>query len=88
MATSASQFNFYQNGKYGSLPQNTQGNMEVTQDMHLKMSKKIAQLTKVRFSLKYKEKMGTKLEKTILSKLSNFDSSVTVSHVSISMIVC
>ncbi len=47
MATSASQFNFYQNGKYGSLPQNTQGNMEVTQDMHLKMSKKIAQLTKV-----------------------------------------
>ena len=47
MATSAKHFtNFFQ-GKYGSLPQNMHSNMEVTQDMHLKMSKKIAQLTKV-----------------------------------------
>ena len=48
MATSAKSFNFHiQNGKYGFLPQNMHSNMEVTQDMHLKMSKKIAQLTKV-----------------------------------------
>ena len=48
MAASAKMsFNFYQNGKYGTLPTNTTKDMEVTQDMHLKMSKKIAQLTKV-----------------------------------------
>jgi hypothetical protein len=48
MAASAKMsFNHYQNGKYGTLPQNTNNDMEVTQDMHLKMSKKIAQLTKV-----------------------------------------
>jgi hypothetical protein len=48
MATSAkSSFNHYQNGKYGTLPGNPNTNSEVTQDMHLKMSKKIAQLTKV-----------------------------------------
>ena len=47
MATGKMSFNYYQNGKYGSLPQNPQKDMEVTQDMHLKMSKKIAQLTKV-----------------------------------------
>ena len=47
MAATKPPFNFYQNGKYGSLPQNSHNNMEVTQDMHLKMSKKIAQLTKV-----------------------------------------
>lgn len=49
MATGASakmSFNFYQNGKYGSLPHNPKDS-EVTQDMHIKMSKKIAQLTKV-----------------------------------------
>ena len=40
-------FNYYQNGKYGTLPSNPQKEMEVTNDMHLKMSKKIAQLTKV-----------------------------------------
>ena len=40
-------FNHYQNGKYGTIPQNPGKDMEVTQDMHLKMSKKIAQLTKV-----------------------------------------
>lgn len=45
MATGAkTQFNHYQNGKYGTMPQK---DMEITQDMHLKMSKKIAQLTKV-----------------------------------------
>ena len=37
-------FNFYQNGKHSTLPQK---DVEITQDMHLKMSKKIAQLTKV-----------------------------------------
>ena len=48
MATGAKMsFNYYQNGKYGTLPQNPQKDMEVTHDMHLKMSKKIAQLTKV-----------------------------------------
>lgn len=47
MATGAKMsFNHYQNGKFSTLPQNSQ-NMEVSQDMHLKMSKKIAQLTKV-----------------------------------------
>ena len=41
-------FNFYQNGKYGTLSQNPNDNdQEISQDMHLKMSKKIAQLTKV-----------------------------------------
>ena len=48
MATGAKMsYNYYQNGKYGTLPQNPGKDMEVTQDMHLKMSKKIAQLTKV-----------------------------------------
>ena len=48
MAASAKMsFNYYQNGKYGTLPSNPQKEMEVTNDMHLKMSKKIAQLTKV-----------------------------------------
>lgn len=47
MATGKMSFNYYQNGKYGLLPHNPQKDMEVTQDMHLKMSKKIAQLTKV-----------------------------------------
>lgn len=47
MATGKMSFNYYQNGKYGALPNNPQKDMEVTQDMHLKMSKKIAQLTKV-----------------------------------------
>ena len=51
--TKASSFNFYQNGKYGTIPQNPQ-NAEVTQDMHLKMSKKIAQLTKVIYALNTK----------------------------------
>ena len=61
MATSAKQFNFYQNGKYGSLPQNSHNNMEVTQDMHLKMSKKIAQLTKVQNPVCYSQKSPSKL---------------------------
>lgn len=48
MAASAKMpFNYYQNGKYGTLPSNPQKDVEVTGDMHLKMSKKIAQLTKV-----------------------------------------
>lgn len=48
MAASAKMsFNYYQNGKYGTLPANPQKDVEVTNDMHLKMSKKIAQLTKV-----------------------------------------
>jgi len=47
MATSTkASFNFHQNGKYATLPQAGK-DMEITQDMHLKMSKKIAQLTKV-----------------------------------------
>ncbi|XP_064602582.1 protein FAM184A-like [Liolophura sinensis] len=55
MATSAKMsFNFYQNGKYGTIPQNPSKDMEVTQDMHLKMSKKIAQLTKVIYALNTK----------------------------------
>ena len=41
-------YNYYQQGsKYSTLPQIPQKDVEVTQDMHLKMSKKIAQLTKV-----------------------------------------
>ena len=44
MATGKMSFNFYQNGKHSTLPQK---DVEITQDMHLKMSKKIAQLTKV-----------------------------------------
>lgn len=47
-------FNYYQNGKYATLPQNPAQDMEVTQDMHLKMSKKIAQLTKVIYALNTK----------------------------------
>ena len=48
MATSAKMsFNYYQNGKYGTLAGNSPGGTEMSQDMHLKMSKKIAQLTKV-----------------------------------------
>ncbi|XP_052773969.1 protein FAM184A-like [Mya arenaria] len=55
MAASAKMsFNYYQNGKYGTLPQNPTKDMEVTQDMHLKMSKKIAQLTKVIYALNTK----------------------------------
>ncbi|KAK7508630.1 hypothetical protein BaRGS_00000196 [Batillaria attramentaria] len=54
MATGKMSFNYYQNGKYGSLPHNPQKDMEVTQDMHLKMSKKIAQLTKVIYALNTK----------------------------------
>ncbi|XP_076435119.1 protein FAM184A-like [Babylonia areolata] len=54
MATGKMSFNYYQNGKYGALPQNPQKDMEVTQDMHLKMSKKIAQLTKVIYALNTK----------------------------------
>ncbi|XP_041368165.1 protein FAM184A-like [Gigantopelta aegis] len=55
MATGAKMsFNYYQNGKYGTLPQNPQKDMEVTHDMHLKMSKKIAQLTKVIYALNTK----------------------------------
>ncbi|XP_077992383.1 protein FAM184A-like [Glandiceps talaboti] len=47
-------FNHYHHGKYGTLPQNGQTNMEVTPDLHLKMSKKIAQLTKVIYALNTK----------------------------------
>ncbi|XP_006811612.2 protein FAM184A-like [Saccoglossus kowalevskii] len=47
-------FNYYQHGKYGTLPQNGQANMDVTPDLHLKMSKKIAQLTKVIYALNTK----------------------------------
>jgi hypothetical protein len=47
--TKSATFNYYKSGKYGTLPQNPQKDMEVTQDMHLKMSKKIAQLTKVNY---------------------------------------
>ncbi|PVD39428.1 hypothetical protein C0Q70_02058 [Pomacea canaliculata] len=54
MATGKMSFNYYQNGKYGLLPHNPQKDMEVTQDMHLKMSKKIAQLTKVIYALNTK----------------------------------
>ncbi|KAL4231837.1 hypothetical protein ACF0H5_009413 [Mactra antiquata] len=55
MAASAKMsYNHYQNGKYGTLPQNPTKDMEVTQDMHLKMSKKIAQLTKVIYALNTK----------------------------------
>ena len=43
-ATKMSSFNYFQNGKYGTVQQK---DMEVSQDLHLKMSKKIAQLTKV-----------------------------------------
>ncbi|XP_013402625.1 protein FAM184A-like [Lingula anatina] len=46
--------NFYQNGKYGTLPQTNPKDAEITQDMHLKMSKKIAQLTKVIYALNTK----------------------------------
>ncbi|XP_069140693.1 protein FAM184A-like [Argopecten irradians] len=55
MAASAKMsFNYYQNGKYGTLPTDPQKDMEVSQDMHLKMSKKIAQLTKVIYALNTK----------------------------------
>ncbi|KAL3864834.1 hypothetical protein ACJMK2_006484 [Sinanodonta woodiana] len=47
-------YNLFQNGKYGGLPQNLGNDMELTQDMHLKMSKKIAQLTKVIYALNTK----------------------------------
>ena len=51
MATGATKmsYNAYQNGngKFNAMAGNSQKDMEVTQDMHLKMSKKIAQLTKV-----------------------------------------
>ena len=45
MATGTKQFNVYQNGKYGAMPQTN--DFDVSPDMHIKMSKKIAQLTKV-----------------------------------------
>ncbi|XP_074643406.1 protein FAM184A-like [Tubulanus polymorphus] len=52
MAASTKQpFNYYTTGKYGTLPQK---DTEVSQDMHLKMSKKIAQLTKVIYALNTK----------------------------------
>ncbi|KAK3095651.1 hypothetical protein FSP39_017162 [Pinctada imbricata] len=55
MATSAKMsFNYYQNGKYGTLPGNPSGGSDMSQDMHLKMSKKIAQLTKVIYALNTK----------------------------------
>ncbi|KAK7010784.1 protein FAM184A [Biomphalaria glabrata] len=47
-------FNAYQSGKLGTLPQASQKELEVSQDMHLKMSKKIAQLTKVIYALNTK----------------------------------
>jgi len=48
MATKAKMpSNYYQTGKYGTIPQTTGADMEATSDTHLKMSKKIAQLTKV-----------------------------------------
>lgn len=48
-------YNYYQQGsKYSTLPQIPQKDVEVTQDMHLKMSKKIAQLTKVIYALNTK----------------------------------
>ena len=40
-------YNQFQSGKLGSLNMPSQKEAEITQDMHLKMSKKIAQLTKV-----------------------------------------
>ncbi|XP_064630713.1 protein FAM184A-like [Lineus longissimus] len=52
--TKSATFNYYNSGKYGTLPQNPPKDMEVTQDMHLKMSKKIAQLTKVIYALNTK----------------------------------
>ena len=72
MATGSTKasFNFYQNGKYGTVPQNSQKDMEITQDMHLKMSKKIAQLTKV--SVMYKTK------NTVHSMRSNLSSYLMV----------
>ncbi|XP_012942605.1 protein FAM184A [Aplysia californica] len=47
-------YNHFQSGKFGGLPQASQKDAEVTQDMHLKMSKKIAQLTKVIYALNTK----------------------------------
>ncbi|GFO40938.1 protein fam184a-like [Plakobranchus ocellatus] len=48
-------YTYYQQGsKYNTLPQIPQKDVEVTQDMHLKMSKKIAQLTKVIYALNTK----------------------------------
>ena len=49
MATAATKMSFsnFQNGKYGAMSQPQGKEMEITQDMHVKMSKKIAQLTKV-----------------------------------------
>lgn len=51
MATGAKvSFNHYQGGKFGTcgtMSQNQVKEMEISQEMHLKMSKKIAQLTKV-----------------------------------------
>ncbi|XP_050395937.1 protein FAM184A [Patella vulgata] len=55
MATKMS-FNYFQSQKYGggTLPQSSGKDMEVSQDLHLKMSKKIAQLTKVIYALNTK----------------------------------
>ncbi|XP_059154210.1 protein FAM184A-like [Physella acuta] len=47
-------YNHFQGGKYGGFSQPSQKDMEITQDMHLKMSKKIAQLTKVIYALNTK----------------------------------
>ncbi|CAH1783825.1 unnamed protein product [Owenia fusiformis] len=55
MAASAKMsHNHYKNGNYGTLSQNMGKDMDITQDMHLKMSKKIAQLTKVIYALNTK----------------------------------
>jgi len=37
-------------GKFNAVGQNSAKEMELTQDLHLKMSKKIAQLTKVKIN--------------------------------------
>jgi len=49
-------YNHFQSGKIGSFSQHSsQKDMEISQDMHLKMSKKIAQLTKVIYALNTKK---------------------------------
>ncbi|XP_033125471.1 protein FAM184A-like [Anneissia japonica] len=55
MATKMSSSNFYSTGKYGSgAATSIPTTMDVTPDLHLKMSKKIAQLTKVIYALNTK----------------------------------
>ncbi|KAL5022300.1 hypothetical protein ScPMuIL_001455, partial [Solemya velum] len=61
-------YNFYQNGKYGTLPHNSNMDSEVTQDMHLKMSKKIAQLTKVIYALNTKNDENESLVQNLKDK--------------------